>query len=170
MTRSGDLLPRGLGFFHPVTIVSTWFGSGLLPRMPGTWGSLAALPFAWWIRDAWGPVGLGGAVVILALVGLWAASAFIKRSDDGDPGAVVVDEVVGQWLVLIVAPPEYWIFALGFVLFRAADIVKPWPVSWADRSLSGGFGVMADDILAAVYAAAALWAILAITGTLWGTA
>jgi phosphatidylglycerophosphatase A len=77
-----------------------------------------------------------------------------------DPGAVVIDEVAGQWLVLAVAPLDVWYFAAAFVLFRVFDIAKPWPVSWADRRIKGGFGVMFDDILAGLYGAAVLLVVL----------
>ncbi|MGB8841167.1 MAG: phosphatidylglycerophosphatase A, partial [Aliidongia sp.] len=91
----------------------------------------------------------------------WAASnRVIATSRDSDPQIIVIDEVVGQFLTLVVTPPDPLFYALGFLLFRAADILKPWPASWADRSVKGGLGVMLDDVLAAVYAAAVLWGVL----------
>jgi phosphatidylglycerophosphatase A len=157
MARKGP--PRGLTAFHPAVVISTWFGAGLLPKAPGSWGSLAALPFAWGIRAATGPTGLAVATAFVVLVGWWAASVFVRRSNERDPRRVVIDEVAGQWLTLIPAPLDPEDYVLGFLLFRAADILKPWPVSWADRELRGGFGVMADDVLAGIYACAALWAL-----------
>src|SRR3546814_16031355 len=82
-----------------------------------------------------------------------------------DPGAIVIDEVVGQWLTLVPAALEPWALnpwtvALAFCLFRLFDVVKPWPVRWADRRLKGAFGVMADDVIAAAYAAAILYTVL----------
>jgi len=155
-----NTLPRGLTAFHPVVVISTWFGSGLLPKAPGTWGSLAALPFAWGIRAATGPTGLAIATVIVILAGWWAAAIFVRRSNEHDPRRVVIDEVAGQWLTLVAVPLDPENYVLGFLLFRAADILKPWPVSWADRDLRGGFGVMADDVLAGIYAGAALWVLV----------
>jgi phosphatidylglycerophosphatase A len=73
-----------------------------------------------------------------------------------DPGAVVIDEVAGQWLTLTVAPLEPLAYLLGFVLFRIADVLKPWPASWLDRRVGGAFGVMIDDVAAAIYAGAVL--------------
>jgi phosphatidylglycerophosphatase A len=137
-------------------LIATWFGSGLLPRVPGTWGSLAALPFAWGIAMAGGPVALVLAAAVLFVLGWWAAERVTRASGIADDGTVVVDEVVGQWLTLAAAPLHLGDYLLGFVLFRAFDIVKPWPVGWADRRVPGGLGVMADDVLAGVYAAAAL--------------
>jgi phosphatidylglycerophosphatase A len=146
-------------------LLATWFGSGLLPGMPGTWGSLAALPFAWWIQSTLGPNGLMVAAVVAFFVGIWAADIYAKETGHGDPGAVVIDEVAGQWLTLALAAPlDPLYYALGFVLFRIADVFKPWPANWADRSLKGGLGIMVDDIFAALYAALGLVA----TGYLFG--
>jgi len=149
----------GLTLRHPAVLLATWFGTGLLPRAPGTWGSLAALPFAWFIHGVAGPFGLAAAVVVVFAVGVWASDVYVRRAGVADPGAVVIDEVAGQWLVLVVVPPDLLLYGLGFVLFRLADIVKPWPASWADRTIKGGLGVMLDDVLAAVYAGAALLAL-----------
>ena len=76
----------------------------------------------------------------------------------------VIDEVAGQWLTLAPFAPDPVTYLVGFVLFRAADIVKPWPANWADRELDGGLGVMLDDIFAGIYAGLALFAFLWITG------
>jgi phosphatidylglycerophosphatase A len=150
-------LPAGLAPWHPAAWLATWFGAGLLPIAPGTWGSLAALPCAWLIHAYLGGRGLAIAVVVIFAAGLWAADRYAKGSAMVDPGAVVIDEVAGQWAVLLMVEPDLLLYGLGFVLFRAADIVKPWPVSWADRRLGGGLGIMVDDILAAVYAGALLY-------------
>ena len=157
-----EVTPQGLEFRHPAFLLATWFGVGLLPKAPGTWGSLAALPFAWTIHAAFGAAGLAIATVAVFGIGLWASSLYVRRTGIQDPGAVVIDEVAGQWLTLLPAGTDPILYAAGFVLFRVADIWKPWPVSWADRSLPGGFGVMADDILAAAYAGAALYVLAAV--------
>ena len=155
------LPPQGLDLRHPAVLLATWFGVGLLPKAPGTWGSLAALPFAWAIHATFGAAGLAIATVAVFGVGLWASSRYVRRAGIADPGAVVIDEVAGQWLTLLPAGTDPVLYGAGFVLFRVADIWKPWPVSWADRSLPGGFGVMADDILAGAIAGAALYALAA---------
>jgi phosphatidylglycerophosphatase A len=146
----------GLSPWHPAMLVATWFGCGLLPIAPGTWGSLAALPFAWAIAVLAGPSGLIAAALVVFLLGWWAAHVVSQASGIKDPGAIVVDEVAGQWLTLAAAPLDPLHYGAGFLLFRLFDILKPWPASWADRRLPGGFGVMADDIFAALYAAAVL--------------
>ena len=145
----------------PAGIAATWFGTGLLPRAPGTWGSLAALPFAWVIASAGGTTGLLAAVAAVSAIGLWATALSLKRPIGDDPGAIVIDEVAGQWLTLAVVPPGLLAYAVGFLYFRLFDVLKPWPVSWADRRLKGAFGVMADDLVAAVYAGAATWGTMA---------
>ncbi|MBV8506798.1 MAG: phosphatidylglycerophosphatase A [Alphaproteobacteria bacterium] len=138
--------------WHPALVLGTWFGVGLLPVMPGTWGSLAALPCAWAIRSIWGVAGLAIAAVIVFAVGCWAAGALAKTSGAKDPGAIVIDEVAAQWLVLLPAPLDPLSYAAAFSLFRIFDIWKPWPAGLADRRFPGGLGIMLDDLLAAVYA------------------
>lgn len=157
-------LPRGLSFWHPVCLISTWFGTGLLPVAPGTWGSLAALPFAWLLLGYGGPYALAAAGAALFLIGCWTSAIYVRRSRERDPGAVVIDEVAAQFLVLALAPQEIGWFLAGFVLFRVADILKPWPASWADRSVRGGLGVMLDDLFAAVYAGAILHGLVLLLG------
>jgi len=135
----------------------TWFGSGLLPWAPGSWGSLAALPFAWgFVAYGGGPGTLALAAVALFAIGCIAAESAVREKPLADPGWLVVDEVAGQWLTLLAAPLDVTAYGAAFLLFRLFDIWKPWPVSWADRKLTGGFGIMADDVLAALYAAAML--------------
>ena len=150
-------LPSGLSPWNPAAILSTWFWSGLLPKAPGSWGSLFTLPFAWVIALHWGTLGLLLAATITFAVGIWSTSVFLAASTHKDPGAVVIDETAGQLLCLAAVPLDIWWYAAGFVAFRLADIFKFWPASWADRSLPGALSVMTDDIFAAVYAGAALY-------------
>jgi len=147
---------------HPAVFLATGFGAGLLPRAPGTWGSLLAVGLAWGIAHVWGPVGLALGVVLTFCIGVWASNVCIEKFATEDPKQVVIDEIAGQWLVLLVVPPGVLTYALGFVLFRVFDIFKPWPIGWADRTIKGGFGVMLDDILAAVFAMIVLYGI-----TIW---
>jgi phosphatidylglycerophosphatase A len=158
----------GLAPWHPASLLATWFGAGLLPWAPGTWGSLAALPFAWAIAAVFGAGGLLAAAALIFLLGWWAAARIGRASRIKDHGAIVIDEVAGQWLTLVVAPLDPIAYLLGFLLFRLFDIAKPWPASWADRKLPGGFGVMADDVIAGLYAAIALCLLLRVGGLLLG--
>jgi phosphatidylglycerophosphatase A len=153
---------RQLHFLHPVTLFTTWFGAGLAPVAPGTIGSLAALPFAWLILFYGGILWLFAATLIVFLIGVIATEIYCRRTGRKDPKEAVIDEVAGQWLTLIIASPDQlWHFGVGFIFFRFFDIFKPWPVSWCDRSVPGGLGVMLDDIAAAVYA------LFCTFGTIW---
>ena len=143
--------PASLGFFNFTTLLSTWFGFGLLRPAPGTWGSVMALPFAWAILVWAGWPLLLAASLLLLWIGINQSERFAEASGDSDPSSVVVDEAVGMWLALLAVPMTWTGFALAFILFRFFDIVKPWPVSWADRELKGGLGIMLDDVIAGVY-------------------
>jgi phosphatidylglycerophosphatase A len=144
----------GLPFWHPAVFIATGGWTGFLPGMPGTWASLAALPVAWGIR--WVGNGrtwpLAAAALIAFLVGWWAAARVAKASGRSDPGIVVIDEIAAQWLVLCFVPLHIVSYLLAFLLFRLFDIVKPWPISWIDRRVKGGFGIMLDDVVAALCA------------------
>ncbi|HWG80591.1 MAG TPA: phosphatidylglycerophosphatase A [Stellaceae bacterium] len=148
---------RPLPSLHPASLLATWFGAGLLPVAPGTWGSLAALPFAWAIATLLGQPALLVAAAMVFCVGWWAATQVGRASGITDDGSIVIDEVAGQWLTLAVVPPSAAAYVLGFLLFRVFDITKPWPARTAERRIPGGLGVMADDIVAGVYAALLLY-------------
>jgi len=141
---------------HPAGWVACGFGSGLSPVAPGTVGSVAALlP---WIALRQLPLPYYLVAVVLAFVlGIWACNWAVGSLRIADPGAVVWDEFVGQWIALapLLWTPSgdwLWIF-IAFILFRIFDIAKPWPVSWADRKVGSGIGVMLDDVIAGIYAA-----------------
>lgn len=147
---------RRIVLTHPLGWIASGFGVGLAPRAAGTFGSLAALlPWWLWLRDL--PIAYYlGVVAISFMLGVWASGWVIDRTKVEDPGVVVWDEFVGQWLALLLAPPHWIWVVVGFALFRLFDIWKPWPVRWADRELHGGFGAMADDALAGLLALAVL--------------
>jgi phosphatidylglycerophosphatase A len=157
---------RALPTWHPASLIATGFGLGRLPVAPGTWASLAALPLAWLLDHVAGRPGIAAAGVAIALVGIWASQVYVDHQRTQDPGEIVVDEIAAQLLVLTIVPLSPFSMALGFVLFRLFDIVKPWPVSWADRSVKGGLGIMLDDLLAAAYAGIGLKLLMALTGHL----
>jgi len=137
--------------------VATLGGVGFWPVTPGTWGSLVALPSGAGLVWAGGTRLLAVGTAAASLTGWWAASIYTERTGLADPPEVVIDELTGLWLVLLAASLRWQQVAAAFVLFSMADIIKPWPASWADRQLHGGFGIMADDLLAALYAALVLW-------------
>ena len=141
----------------PAWLLATWFGAGLLPVAPGTWGSLAALPFAWVIAWAGGTVALVIAAAILFVIGCWAAERAQRASGVADDGSIVIDEIVGQWLTCAAAPLDPGAYFVAFLLFRVFDIFKPWPARWIDHNFLGGVGVMTDDVIAALYGVLALF-------------
>ena len=145
-----------------IKIICTFFGAGLAPYAPGTMGSLAALPTAWLIESTFGSNGLYVATFLVFILGIWATNHYLTQTGKEDPSEVVIDEVAGQWLTLCFVPQEWLLYTLAFLAFRLFDITKPWPVSWADKRLKGGLGVMLDDILAAVYAAPLPYLMLAL--------
>jgi phosphatidylglycerophosphatase A len=149
-----------LPLWHPARLLATWFGSGLSPVAPGTFGSLAALPFAVGLAWIGGAVALTIGALVVLLVGIWASEASARASGVKDPGEIVIDEVAGQWLALAFVPLDPLAYGLGFALFRLFDITKPWPANWADRNLSGGWGIMLDDIVAGAYAGILLYFLL----------
>ncbi len=147
----------GKGVFIRVALLS-WFGTGLVKRAPGTFGSAAAIPIAAVIVWAWGPLALLAASGLTFFLG-WGLAGIHLKDENGekDPQWIVLDEVAGQWLTLAVVPLHLAWYLSAFVLFRMFDIYKPWPVSWADQKLEGALGLMLDDVLAGVYAALSLF-------------
>ena len=150
-------LPPRLAFHNPAVVIGTWFWVGRLRPAPGTWGSLAALPFAWVLLGYGGRGALLAAAVTAFVLGVWAAKIFTAHESGGDPPSVVIDEVVGQWIALIAAPLTVTGFAAAFLVFRICDILKPWPANWADRTLKNGLGIMLDDVVAGLYALVAVF-------------
>ena len=135
------------------------FGSGLLPKAPGTWGTLVGIPFFLLLSSL--PLA-GYLLATLALFGLgvWVCGKVGRELGVHDHPAIVWDEVVG-YLVTMTAVPVDWGWLLGgFLLFRLFDILKPWPVRWFDRRVPGGVGVMADDLVAGLMALAVLQVVL----------
>ncbi|MBI78182.1 MAG: phosphatidylglycerophosphatase A [Rhodospirillaceae bacterium] len=153
-SRISDQKPKS---FEPVSLISTCIGIGYLPFAPGTWGSLAALPICWLVLLHGSRGLLLLTAIVLFYIGVIITNFFERRCDNSDPGCIVIDEFVGQMLVLCVASPDLIQFILGFILFRIMDIFKPWPVSMVDKNIKGGFGIMLDDVVAAVYAAIVLY-------------
>lgn len=141
-------------------LLLSWIGAGLVKRAPGTFGSLAAIPFAALITWSWGNNALLASAVLVFFVGWASAHAYLKNSTEhADPQWIVIDEVAGQWLTLAAAPLVPIWYLAGFLLFRLFDIYKPWPVSWADKRVPGALGIMLDDVLAGLFAALSLIAL-----------
>ena len=145
--------------------LATCFGIGWSPIAPGTLASLAALPFAW-LLALFGWQGIAAGALLATGVGIWACGVYARKHGVHDPAECVLDEVAGQWFTLIPVAVEMrggdWRpYVMGFIFFRLFDIWKPWPVSAVEK-MPGGFGIMMDDVLAGVIAAALLYGTLAI--------
>ncbi len=141
--------------------IATWFGSGLAPKASGTFGTIAALPFACIVQYNFQSQGLFIVAIIIFFIGWWASNQYMKHyPENHDPKQIVVDEVAGIFLTLSVLPATWHGYVAGFIAFRFFDVLKPWPISLADRKIKGGFGVMFDDILAAMYAILTAYTIL----------
>ena len=131
--------------------IATGAGSGYLPKAPGPRGPLVGL-LLWWPLAGLSLTAYLATVAVLFIVGVASAGAAEKILDRGDPGVVVIDEIVGV-LIALAAVPLHPVAALaGFALFRLFDIAKPFPVGWVDRHLHGGLGIMLDDVAAGLYA------------------
>ena len=143
---------------HPLRLVAVGFGSGLVPRVPGTAGTLAAVPIFVLIGEmpTWAYVTV---VLIAVALGIWACQHTTEFLQVHDHPVVVCDEIVGFLIGMTGSPVDVsWIVA-GFVVFRFFDIVKPWPINWMDRRVPGGLGVMVDDVVAGLYTALLLQAL-----------
>ena len=142
---------------NPFALLATCFGIGLIRTAPGTFASIAAA-IVWWYLFAglsW-PLRLAG-VAIATAVGLAAIHLLNRHRRQGDNPAIVIDELAGCWLALALCPRSIFWATVGVALFRAFDVVKPWPVSWADTNVPGALGVMLDDLLAGAFTAALVY-------------
>ena len=140
-------------------LLATWFGCGYFPWGPGTVGSAAAILLAALARAylGWSRPMLLAAILVLLAPSIWAATRTSRLLNIKDPGMVVVDEVLGQWVTLLGAAARSWkIYLAGFVLFRLFDILKPWPIREFER-LPEGMGIISDDLAAGLYGAAMLY-------------
>lgn len=143
-------------------LIATWFGCGYAPVAPGTAGSLAAIAIGWVVNFyfpmppyVWGIFGL-----LLCIPGIPAATIAARAEGKDDPGIVVVDEVIGQWITLAGATHlnlRSWV--LAFALFRILDIIKPPPARQIDQKVHGGLGIVGDDAMAGVYGAAIMFVV-----------
>ncbi len=136
--------------------IATFFGSGWVRPAPGTWGSLAAmLAGVALIESEISIKAYCTLIVIITILGIWSINAIERMTNIHDAGEIVIDEVAGMWITLLpvyMFSGSYTLYIIAFVLFRIFDIIKPWPISYLDDHISGGFGVMIDDIVAGVFA------------------
>jgi phosphatidylglycerophosphatase A len=139
--------------------IATFGYVGFFPIAPGTAGSLAALALFAFVRWVGVPAFELSAIVVVLIAGIWASNVAERTLDQKDPGPIVIDEVLGMLMTLALLPVSLTGVAVGFVLFRIFDVVKPYPAGRMER-LEGGAGVMLDDAVAGVYAHLALRALV----------
>ena len=148
-------LPSGLHWYDGVVLLSTWFGCGRIPVAPGTVGALGALPVAL-LALQWGVIVGVVATFIIFFTGIWASTGYSRAANKKDPSEIVIDETAGQCLCLCFTPLTLSGVIAAFLLFRLFDITKPVPIRWVENHFPDGWGIMLDDITAAVYAGVVL--------------
>ena len=136
---------------NPVQFLAFGLGSGAVPVAPGTFGTLAAA-IVYLLLPAMDVVSYLIFLAATFAAGVWLCGQTARDIGVHDHGGIVWDEFVGLWLTMFLAPPGLLWLALGFILFRFFDVVKPWPIGWVDRHVHGGFGIMIDDVLAGIMA------------------
>lgn len=143
---------KRLSMANPMHLLAVGFGSGLAPKAPGTFGSLAALPLvvllSWWL-PLWGYVCF---LLVGFGVGVYSCQVASRAMRVHDHGGIVWDEFIGMGITMVAVPISWLSVVAGFVLFRFFDITKPWPIRWLDQHVKGGFGIMIDDVLAGIMA------------------
>jgi len=132
-------------------ILAIWFGCGRFPKMPGTAGTIGALPL-YLLAVQGGPFAVAAAAVVVTLVGVWAATQVVRHTGLKDPQIVCIDEAAGVLITLAFAPYDWKGVLASVVLFRIFDQWKPWPARWAEK-LREGWGVVMDDVFAGLWGA-----------------
>lgn len=148
-------LREKINLANPVHFLALGFGSGLAPIMPGTFGTLAALPLVVLLSLATMPIYIV-ATLLIGIVGIWICDKTAKDMGVHDHSSIVWDEVAGMLVTMLFVPITWQSLLAGFVLFRLFDILKPWPIRYLDKYVHGGFGIMIDDIVAGLFACAGL--------------
>ncbi|MEL0637371.1 phosphatidylglycerophosphatase A [Marinomonas sp. TI.3.20] len=152
-------VPRSI-WRNPIHFLAFGLGSGAAPKAPGTFGTLAAvIPFYFILQHLTNQQYLL-MLIITSVVGIYLCHKTAKDLGVHDHSGIVWDEFVGYWITMWLAPAGWFYIVLGFVLFRLFDILKPWPISWLDKNVGGGFGIMVDDILAGVMSFVVLQALV----------
>ena len=143
---------------HPVYFLAFGFGSGAVPKAPGTAGTLVAVGI-YLLLPPLSALVYGLMLLLTFVLGVYLCGKTAADLGVHDHGGIVWDEFVGYWITMFMAPAGWLWVLLGFGLFRLLDIVKPWPISWVDKELKGGLGIMLDDVLAGIMAALCIQAI-----------
>ena len=141
-----------VSLLNPVHFLALGFGSGLAPKMPGTFGTLAALPMVVLLSYYASFSGYLIVTIVVSIAGIWICGKAAKDMEVHDDSSIVWDEVAGMLITMLAVPLSWQTLLAGFVLFRFFDILKPWPISYLDKHIHGGFGIMIDDVLAGIFA------------------
>lgn len=141
----------------PAFIIATWFGTGLIIPSSGTWGTIGGMLVGVPLLTLVGPKIVLATALLLFIAGIWATQKLESQTNEHDASFIVIDEVVAILIVLGLLPTSPTNALIGFVLFRLFDIIKPWPINWIDQKISGAWGVMLDDVLAALFAVATFY-------------
>ena len=144
--------------FNPIHFLALGFGSGLAPKAPGTFGTLAAVPLVILVSPIEN-IYLALIIFLMSISGVYICGKAAADSGMHDHGAIVWDEIVGLLITMFMMPISWQSIVTGFVLFRFFDILKPWPISYLDKNCHGGFGIMIDDIVAGLAAWLCMWII-----------
>jgi len=150
MAESRSITPASV-WRNPIHFAAFGFGSGAAPVAPGTFGTVMAV-MLYLLLPAMDPWSYGAFIVVSFAAGVWLCGTTARDIGVEDHGGIVWDEFVGYWITMFMAPQGWVWIVVGFGLFRLFDIVKPWPIRWLDRNVSGGMGVMIDDVLAGLMA------------------
>jgi len=142
-------------FSNPVQFLAFGFGSGISPKAPGTVGTLVAVPLYYLLSGLSLPW-YSATLVLTALLGIWICGAASRQLGVHDHGGIVWDEFVGYWVTMWALPADWLWICAGFIAFRFFDILKPWPINILDRKVSGGLGIMIDDLVAGIMACGCL--------------
>ena len=145
---------------NPVHLLALGFGSGLSPKAPGTMGTLAVIP-VYLLLSQLSLIYYLLAVLVLSLLGIAICGYTSSKLEVHDHPGIVFDEFAGFLITMIAAPVSWITLLLGFILFRLFDILKPWPICWLDKKISGGLGIMLDDILAGIFSLLVLQIVIA---------
>lgn len=141
-----------VSLLNPVHFLALGFGSGLAPKMPGTFGTLAALPLVVLLSHYASFSVYLMVTILVSIVGIWLCGKTAEDMGKHDDSSIVWDEVAGMLITMLAVPLSWQTVLAGFVLFRFFDILKPWPISYLDKHVHGGFGIMIDDVLAGLFA------------------
>lgn len=153
MLEDDDTNKEALKLSNPSALIATFFGCGLIPFAPGTWGTIGGLFFVMFVLSFFGSSALPIALALICFLAIWSIDSIQKQTKTHDDSSIVIDEVAGLILAFILLPEiTLKTGALAFLLFRAFDILKPWPISSFDANMKGAAGVLVDDLLAAFFA------------------